>query len=71
MSHERGHKGSGAPAMLSVYSGRECIGYLIRRGKCGVEAFDINEVSLGTFARQFEAIEALTVDARKRSEHQP
>jgi hypothetical protein len=57
MSRERGHKGSGALAML--YNGQQCVGHLIRRGKCGVEAFDLDDRSLGVFASQFEAIEAL------------
>jgi len=35
--------------ILSVTDGRECIGHLIDRGKTGVEAFTVDEVSLGLF----------------------
>jgi len=49
---------------LSVYNGQTCIGFLIRRGKCGVEAFDLEDRSLGIFASQFEGITALTVAAK-------
>jgi hypothetical protein len=57
-------KAAPTTGMLSVYDGRQCVGHLIRRGKCGVEAFDINEVSLGVFASQYEAIKAVTVAAK-------
>jgi hypothetical protein len=38
-----------APAITSVYSGRDCIGFAIARGVRGVEAFTANERSLGLF----------------------
>ena len=34
---------------LSVSDGQETIGFLIERGKPGVEAFSANEISLGLF----------------------
>jgi hypothetical protein len=36
-------------ALIGVYDGRICIGFLYRRGKDGVEAYDTNTVSLGTY----------------------
>jgi hypothetical protein len=45
--------------LLSVYDGQQCIGHLIRRGKAGVEAFDVEDRSLGIFSSQHEAIAAM------------
>jgi hypothetical protein len=39
-------------ALLSVYSGRECNGFLLDRGKAGCEVFDANEKSLGIFPNE-------------------
>jgi len=46
--------------MLYVYDGRECIGHLLNRGKCGWQAYDAVDSSLGTFTTQGEAAEALS-----------
>jgi hypothetical protein len=54
--------------LLSVYDGQTCIGHLIQRGKCGVEAFDLDDRSLGVFASQHEAIEALIAAIRREAE---
>jgi hypothetical protein len=32
-----------------VYDGRQCLGFILRRGKLGFEAIDREEVSLGIF----------------------
>jgi hypothetical protein len=56
-----------ATGMLSVYDGQRCIGHLIRRGKCGVEAFDLDDRSLGVFASQPEAIKALIAAIRREA----
>jgi hypothetical protein len=48
-----------ASGWLSVYSGQQNLGHVISRGKCGVEAFDANEASLGIFATQAEAVAAV------------
>jgi hypothetical protein len=45
------------PRMISVMIGRACAGFLISAGPRGVEAYDANEKSLGTFP---DAIEAAT-----------
>ena len=37
------------PTCLSVYDGRTCLGFLLPRGKQGVEALDADERSLGIF----------------------
>jgi hypothetical protein len=38
-----------ATAMISVYAGQRCIGFVIARGKDGHEAFDRDEHSLGIY----------------------
>jgi hypothetical protein len=35
--------------MLSVYDGRECIGFILRRGGGGAEAFTADDRSVGLF----------------------
>jgi hypothetical protein len=53
--------------LLSVYDGQTCIGHLLARGRSGVEAFDVNDVSLGVFASQYEAITALIAAIRREA----
>jgi len=48
------------PALLSVYSGRDCIGFLLNRGKVGYEALDANEKSLGVFPSEKAAADAIS-----------
>jgi hypothetical protein len=48
--------------MVSVYDGRECIGFVFACGKSGFEAFTANEKSLGLFPTQREAAAALSGD---------
>ena len=43
---------------LAVYDGQQCIGHALSRGKAGVEAFDVQDRSLGIFARLTDAIGA-------------
>jgi hypothetical protein len=43
----------------SVYSGRECIGFLQTRGSTGYEAFNADDRSLGTFMSIGEAANAV------------
>jgi hypothetical protein len=50
---------SPTPPMVSVYEGRECLGFILARGPAGYEAFDRDERSLGVFATQREAAAAL------------
>jgi hypothetical protein len=45
--------------MISVYSGRECIGWVFARGRSGFEAYDAAQQSLGIFATQREATVAV------------
>jgi hypothetical protein len=49
--------------LLSVYDGRECIGFLLKRGKSGVEAFTADELSLGIFPDEHQAARALEAEA--------
>jgi hypothetical protein len=45
--------------MVSIYDGRECIGFVIARGRIGFEAFNADLDSLGTFPTQREAANAI------------
>jgi hypothetical protein len=44
---------------LSVFVGRTCIGFLLLRGKIGIEAFDADTRSLGLFSDQRSAAAAI------------
>jgi hypothetical protein len=46
--------------MVSVYDGRDCLGFIIRRGVKGFEAFSANEESLGLFLNECDALDAVT-----------
>jgi hypothetical protein len=50
---------SDALGLLAVYAGTECAGFLLPRGKSGVEAFDADNRSLGIFADQKSAADAI------------
>ena len=52
-----------APGFLAVYAGRECAGFLLPRGKTGVEAFDANNKSIGIFPDQKSAADAICARA--------
>lgn len=44
---------------LSVYDGARCLGHVLSRGPKGVEAFDQNDNSIGTFPTTKAAADAL------------
>jgi hypothetical protein len=46
--------------MLALYSGRECAGFLLKRGRAGIEAFDADDKSLGIFPDQQSAANAVS-----------
>jgi len=46
--------------MLAVCDGRDCIGFLLKRGGGSVEAFTADEHSLGTFPDLKTAANALS-----------
>ena len=48
------------PSLLSIYSGRECCGFLLRHGRDGTEAFTAAEISLGIFPTDAAAADAVT-----------
>ena len=51
---------SSATSPLSyVYDGRECLGFVLARGKLGFEALDREEHSLGIFPTQRAAAAAI------------
>jgi len=45
--------------MLSVYDGRECIGFILRRGDGGAEAFTADDRSVGLFEDDQDAAREL------------
>jgi hypothetical protein len=44
---------------VSILVDKQCIGHLIARGRSGIESFDGNDFSLGTFPDEHEAIAAI------------
>ena len=53
-------KATAPPASLAcVYDGRDCLGFILARGKLGFEAIDRDEQSLGLFQTQREAATAI------------
>ena len=48
-----------APAMLTVFEGRELRGFILPRGRTGFEAFDREEISLGLFKTAPDAARAI------------
>jgi hypothetical protein len=46
--------------MVYVYDGRDCVGFILSRGKLGFEAMGRDEQSLGLFQSQRAAADALT-----------
>jgi hypothetical protein len=42
-----------------IYDGRECLGFVLSRGRAGFEAFDSEERSLGVYGTQREAAAAI------------
>jgi hypothetical protein len=54
--------------MSFVNDGRRCIGFLLNRGRSGVEAFDIDTRSLGVFASAKVAADAVSAAATVEAE---
>jgi hypothetical protein len=52
-----------ATPMVPVIAGTACVGFLLRRGREGVEAFDRDERSLGIFPDPIEAAAAVEKSA--------
>jgi hypothetical protein len=44
--------------MISIYDGRQCVGFVVERGRSGFEAFTAGERSLGMFKTRDAAIGA-------------
>jgi hypothetical protein len=51
--------------VLSIYSGQNCIGFILKRSKAGFEAFNQNDISLGTFHTDQEAADAVSLAAKE------
>ena len=47
------------PAIVTVYSGKICLGLVLNRGEAGFEAFSADEKSLGLFPTQRGAAAAI------------
>jgi hypothetical protein len=43
----------------AIMLGCRCLGHIVSRGVCGVEAYDANDKSIGTFPTQAAAADAL------------
>jgi hypothetical protein len=54
------------PRLVSVMNGGSCVGFLIRLGPRGVEAFDADENSLGTFPDALSATAAIEKSVTSR-----
>jgi hypothetical protein len=52
--------------MISIYSGRECLGHVLARGRFGFEGFDVNDKSVGIYRTRSEAIDAVKEAARAK-----
>jgi hypothetical protein len=50
---------TGSPSLITVYDGREAIGFLVRRGPAGIKAFDADGRSIGMFSDEGEAASAV------------
>ena len=48
------------PTLLSVYDGRDCLGFILARGKLGYEAFDRDERTLGISRNYRDAANAIS-----------
>jgi hypothetical protein len=48
-------------SLLSVYDGRNCVGFLLHRGPAGWEAFTSDEKSIGTYPTQKAAADAISL----------
>jgi hypothetical protein len=57
--------------MLSIYDGQTCIGFVIERGKQGVELFDREQKSLGLFRTQSDDNAAISERASNKDEVAP
>jgi hypothetical protein len=53
-----------ATAVLTVFDGEQAIGFILRRGPAGVEAFSAAEISLGLFETEDNAASAIWKHAR-------
>ena len=49
-------KASTSSPLVSIYDGRQCVGFVLTRGHRGYEAFDAGERSLGMFTTKDAAI---------------
>src|SRR5262245_59783996 len=59
---------SSSHVLQTVFDGRELIGFLLSRGKLGVEAFDSDERSLGVFPTVKAAVAAIPGAAASMAE---
>jgi hypothetical protein len=53
--------------MLSIYDGRQCVGFVLARGRRGYEAFTAGERSLGVFETQDEAVNKIQSTANEEA----
>jgi hypothetical protein len=53
--------------MSSIYDGQQCVGFVLKRGKDGAEAFNSELQSLGTHPTEADAIRIVWSTARQQS----
>jgi hypothetical protein len=58
-------------ALLAVYDGQEAIGFIIRRGSVGIEAFAADGRSIGMFSDEGEAATAVWRYAHGQTSDEP
>jgi hypothetical protein len=51
--------------VVSVFDGRDCLGFILSKGKSGFLAITVDDRDLGLFDSQREAADALTVATTK------
>jgi hypothetical protein len=57
------NKSARSTGLLSIYSGQQCLGFVLPRGKTGHEAFDVEGKSLGLYPDQKAAAGAVSAAA--------
>jgi hypothetical protein len=50
-------------ALLSIYAGRTCLGFIIKRGREGFEAFSASERKLGIYKTASAAADVVSTHA--------
>jgi hypothetical protein len=60
-------RASTSSPLLSVYDGRQCVGFVLARGRRGFEAFAAGERSLGMLKTQNGAVNKIQLTANEEA----